>query len=50
MEAMTDLAIMYRDGEGVKKDLAAHFQWAKRAAAPRRRVWVDFGGRCPLER
>ena len=32
MRAMTMLAYLYREGEGVKKDMAAAFQWAKRAA------------------
>ena len=32
VRAMTDLSYMYRDGDTVKKDLAAGFQWAKRAA------------------
>ena len=32
VNAMTRLSFAYEKGEGVQQDLAAHFQWAKRAA------------------
>ena len=32
MSAMTRLAYDYKRGAGVKKDMAAHYRWAKRAA------------------